>query len=119
MLARPLQAEPSLVSSNWLNDVKIKIGSTDEVFTVIRDGRNERLWYYVPGHPRLAERTFNGRTEPEFTLVRFQAENAKDGNTLEAGGLLQFAVSLAVPGEALEQIRKRVAEHESARTKVQ
>ena len=66
-------------------------------FTVVRDARRPAQWYYVPDRPRLVERLQNNQRVPEFALMRYEFPDPQDAAKTIRGGILQFAVSLALP----------------------
>jgi hypothetical protein len=79
-------------------------------FTVIRDALRPEQWYYAPSQPRLSERvTSSGQREPEFNLVRYQFKDPENPEKLAEGGFLQFAMTLALPPEALPQLKTAIA----------
>lgn len=103
-------AQASLAAEDIIDEVPVKIGSAVEKFTVIRDAIQTNQWYYVPDQPRVVERQMaSGQREPEFMLVRFQFKNPANPEELAEGGFLQFAISLALPPEAIPQLRAAIA----------
>lgn len=104
-------AQASLAAEDIIDEVPVKIGAAVEKFTVIRDAIQTDQWYYVPDQPRVVERLMaSGQREPEFMLVRFQFKDPANPEGLAEGGLLQFAMSLALPAEAIPQIRATIAQ---------
>ncbi len=81
----------------------------NETFTVIRDGRIEEQFYFVPARPHVAVETRNGKTVPVFQLLTYQrkAEESK----LVQGGVLQFSVQMGISEKTeaalLDKIRGR------------
>ena len=112
-------ALPTLSADKRIDSIPVKIGGMEEAFTVIQDARDPRQWYYVPDRPRLFERTVGKKTEPDFTLIRYQYKNPNNPSDLLEGGLLQFAVSLAIPPKALKQLAKAIAQHERSVSQTQ
>lgn len=102
-------AQASLASEHTINEIKVKVGGVDETFTVMRDASQSAQWYYVPDRPRLFERRMANGIEPEFTLLRYQRPDPADPQRLIQGGILQFAATLALPPEAVEQLRAEIA----------
>ena len=102
-------SQASLAAENVVDDIKITINGQTDTYTLIRDGRVEDQWYYVPNQPRIVERAVQGRIEPEFTMLRYQFPNPNDSEALIEDGLLQFAATLAAPPEAVMQMRAALA----------
>lgn len=106
-------AEVSLAMQDRLDDKPVTINGRLYKFTVIRDAWNRFQWYVVPDRPRLAERIdAKGQRVPELAMFLIQSEDSKKSGLIYEEALLQFAVSLAVPAEANEPLRKAIAEHE-------
>src|SRR5207253_9172288 len=102
---RVARAQASLAAEDIIDEVAVKLGNLTERFTVIRDAIHQDQWYYAPDQPRLAEHVgANGQREPEFTLVRYQFKDPANPEALAEGGFLQFAITLALPPEALPQL---------------
>ncbi len=101
-------AQASLAAEDIAQDVKVEIEGVPELFTVVRDALQRNQWYYIPNSPRLYERSYQGRREPEFSLVRYQFPDPANPATLLEGGILQFAATLAVPPESLDQLKQAV-----------
>lgn len=112
MCALPASALPSLHPGDW-EDITITIRGTRQTFTVIEDAQNPAMWYYVQRNPQLAEE--NGT--PVFQLLKYQAADETEKEKEIAGGVLQFAVNLALPAEAQTAIRKRIFEIKSSEWK--
>jgi hypothetical protein len=100
-------AQASLAAENQINDITIKVDGDIETYTVIRDGREEGQWYYVPNKPRLAKR----KGMPVFHLLKFQAKNPENEQELIEGGILQFSVKLALPEGGIDQLKAAIAEN--------
>jgi hypothetical protein len=112
---RPAPAQASLAAEDIIDEIPVKLGTVTDRFTVVRDALQTDQWYYAPTQPRLSERVMsNGRREPEFALVRYQFKDPADPEKLAEGGFLQFAMTLALPPEALPQLKAAIA----ARAKV-
>lgn len=110
MAPAPVHAQASLAAEDILDEVPVTIGGVRESFTLIRDGRRPEQWYYVPDRPRLFERSLgSGPVEPDFTLLRFQFGDPANAEKLLEGGLMQFALSLSLPAEAIPQLKKAIA----------
>jgi len=103
-------AQASLAAEDIAEDVKATLDGVPETFTVVRDALQRNQWYYIPNAPRLYERAFQGKREPEFSLVRYQFPDPDNAAKLLEGGILQFAATLSVPPEALEELKKAVAD---------
>ena len=105
---RAAQSQASLAAEDIIDEVPVKLGNVTDRFTVIRDALRPEQWYYAPSQPRLSERVMsNGQREPEFALVRYQFKDPADPEKLAEGGFLQFAMTLALPPEALPQLGRR------------
>lgn len=107
---RAAQSQASLAAEDIIDEVPVKLGNVTDRFTVVRDALRPEQWYYAPSQPRLSERVMsNGQREPEFALVRYQFKDPADPEKLAEGGFLQFAMTLALPPEALPQLRSAIA----------
>lgn len=117
--APEVEAQASLASEDRIDEIPVTIDGVEETFTAIRDARVRQQWYYIPDRPRLFERRVEGKPEPEFTLLRYQTRDPSNPQEVLEGGLIQFAASLALPPEAIPQlksaIRKQVAGDEPIR----
>ena len=112
---RAAHSQASLAAEDIIDEVPVKLGNVTDRFTVIRDALRPEQWYYAPSQPRLSERVMsNGQREPEFALVRYQFKDPADPEKLAEGGFLQFAMTLALPPEAIPQLKAAIA----AQTKV-
>jgi hypothetical protein len=81
-------------------------GNTETV-TCVPDAGNVRHFYYFPTRLRLATQTLNGRGEvPIFTFLKFNVD-ARD--RVETGGILNFAVSMALPQKMLDKLEQELA----------
>jgi hypothetical protein len=96
-------AQVSLSSDHVID---IAVDGYENKFTVIRDGRDQNQWYYMPDMPRLVEKSQGGKKIPEFTLLRYQYHNDKDLEKLVEGGFLQFGVTAEIPTDAFTQIKE-------------
>jgi len=96
---------PSLKVEHQRDDVVVEIDGITSRFTVIRDHSIPNQWYYVPDQPRIAEREYAGRRVPEFALVKYQTAEPD-----VEGGLLQISFDLAIPPEAVDQMKEQLAE---------
>ena len=66
-----------------------------------------------PDRPRLFERSLvGGPVEPDFALLRYQFGDAANGEKLLEGGLMQFALTLGLPAEAIPQTEEGDRRHE-------
>jgi len=105
-----IQASPSLAAEHQIDDIPVTINGVKESFSVVQDAFDEFQWYYIPDQPRLFERTIDGKTEPEFALIRYQFKNPRNPNKLLERGLLQFATSLAIPSQTMGQLTKVIGQ---------
>ena len=111
-MAEGVVAQASLAAEDMIDEVPVVIGGAQESFTVVRDAFRAEQWYYVPDRPRLFERARpDGVREPDFTLIRYQFADPDDPEGFVEGGLLQFAMSLALPPEAIPQLKEAIAAH--------
>ena len=104
-------AQASLVAENMLTGLTVKRmmpdgSEQDDVFTVVRDARLAEQWYYFPNRPRLTENVIEGARVPELSLLRF---TSPADDSLAAGALLTFAVTLGAEPAALEQLKHKIA----------
>ncbi|MBP7634521.1 hypothetical protein KBA41_10120 [Candidatus Ozemobacteraceae bacterium] len=81
----------------------------NETFTVIRDGRIEEQFYFVPARPHVAVETRNGKSVPVFQLLTYQRKSEE--SKLVQGGVLQFSVQMGISEKTetalLDKIRGR------------
>jgi hypothetical protein len=111
MTRSPANAQASLAAENIIDDVKVVTSVGTEMFTLFRDARDEKQWYYVPNRPLLVEVAGeNGQQMPQFSLLRYQFADPADASKLVEEGILQFASSMAAPAEALAQFKKSIQE---------
>jgi hypothetical protein len=104
------QAQASLAAEDIIDEVPVTVAGQRESFTLIRDAHRPEQWYYVPDRPRLFERsTSGGQIEPDFVLLRYQLPESSSGEKLVEGGLMQFALTMGLPQEALPQLKKAIA----------
>ena len=83
---------PSLAPADaYYVSAKTEFGT--ETFTIIRDGRHEEQFYFVPARPHVAIEKRNGKDYPVFQLLSYQR---KMGEELVQGGILQFSVQTAI-----------------------
>jgi len=101
-------AQASLADGDQF-DVLVKVEGHQENVTVIRDAVKPEQWYYVPNKPRLVEKKEGKNNVPVFALVKYQAKDPTNPENLLEGGVLQAAVSLALPDDVLPQLRKEIA----------
>jgi hypothetical protein len=92
-LATPNFAQaPSLAPSDaYYITAKTEFGT--ETFTIIRDGRQEENFYFVPARPHIAIEKRNGRDYPVFQLLSYQR---KKGDALVQGGILQMSIQTGI-----------------------
>lgn len=82
--------------------VTAKTDFGNETFTVIRDGRIEEQFYFVPARPHVAIETRDGKQFPVFQLLSYQRK--MPDNTLKQGGVLQMSVQMAVSKKTEDDI---------------
>jgi hypothetical protein len=99
----------SLITDDTIDDVPVTIGGINTTITTIRDANNPKQWYYVPKSPRLVEIDVEGKHKPVFHLYRTQFADPSNPGKLIEKGLLQFALTFAVPTEAQTQLRDAIA----------
>jgi hypothetical protein len=106
-------AQASLLTEDTIDDIRIRVGTgatqREELVTVVRDAYQPVQWYYIPTQPHLYERDANGRIEPEFALVKYDYDNPVAGQPPLQGAILQFAVTLALSADQLDQVRQQIA----------
>lgn len=103
-------AQASLAAEDMLDEVPVTVGGVPESFTLIRDAIRPEQWYYAPDRPRLFERSLaGGPIEPDFTLIRYQFKDPTNPEKPLEGGLMQFALTLALPAEAIPQLKHAIA----------
>lgn len=90
-------------------DVVVKVDGEDETFTVFKDFKKADQFYYVPARPMLATRGKGANKRPVFHLLKYQTKDSET-NDLVQGGVLQFAIRLSPGGEAVNQIKKSIAQ---------
>lgn len=66
-----------------------------ETFTVIRDGRKEEQFYFVPARPHIAMETKNGKQYPVFELLTYQRKVEGESAPLQ-GGILQMSIQTGI-----------------------
>ena len=110
LLPHLAHAQASLAAEDMIDEVPVTIAGVKESFTLIRDAHRAEQWYYVPDRPRLFERSLaGGPVEPDFALLRYQFDDPGNAEKLFEGGLMQFALSLSLPAEAIPQLKKAIA----------
>jgi len=83
---------PSLAPADaYYVSAKTEFGT--ETFTIIRDGRHEEQFYFVPARPHVAIEKRDGKDYPVFQLLSYQR---KKGDDLVQGGILQFSVQTSI-----------------------
>jgi len=92
---------PSLAPADaFFVTAKTEFGN--ETFTIIRDGKIEGQYYFVPARPHVAIETVKGRSYPVFQLLSYQRKMADD--TLKQGGILQLSVQMGISKETEKDI---------------
>lgn len=109
VIALPMSvlAQASLSAEHKFDELTVEVNGKKEVFTVIRDYYQEDQWYYIPNRPRLA---MAGKL-PQFHLIKYQTKDPKNSQKLLTGGILQFAVKLSLPAEAIEKLKKEIVKN--------
>ncbi|OQW75685.1 MAG: hypothetical protein BVN35_08565, partial [Proteobacteria bacterium ST_bin11] len=107
-------AQASLAAENSVDAVTVDVNTPDgsveqQTFTLVRDSHNSDQWYYFPNQPRLSEQVINGKRTPELTFIRYTS-STNDGQ-LNSAGLLTFAITLGAAPDALDAMKKRLADH--------
>lgn len=107
-------AQASLAAENIIDSVSVDVKTPDgsveqQVFSLVRDAHNSDQWYYFPNQPRLSEQVINGKRMPELTFIRYTS-STNDGQ-LNSAGLLTFAITLGASPDALEEMKKKLAEY--------
>lgn len=100
--AAPVFAQvPSLAASDaYYVTAKTEFGN--EVFTIIRDGRLEENFYFVPARPHVAIEKRNGKDMPVFQLLSFQRKTAD--NELKQGGILQLSMQMGISEKTQKEL---------------
>ncbi|MEW6712011.1 MAG: hypothetical protein AB1403_19465, partial [Candidatus Riflebacteria bacterium] len=97
---------PSLAPSDaYFMTAKTEFGN--EVFTVIRDGKLEEQFYFVPSRPHIAIEEKNGKKYPVFQLLSYQ-RTQKDSSDLLQGGILQMSVQTGISKETETNLLKLI-----------
>lgn len=103
-------AQPSIASEDINNQFDIMVNGVSQSFTVMRDARSSKQWYFAPNTVSLAVRRVGNVDEPEFQLLRYQARDPQNPQNILEGGILQFAATLAAPAGAADALRQKLAE---------
>jgi hypothetical protein len=100
-------SQASLAAEDMIDDLTVTSGSGEKIsYTVVRDAIQKSQWYYMPAQSRLYEIvTADHRTEPEFTLIKYQYVDPRNRNELLEGGVLQFAIVMSPDNTTLENLR--------------
>lgn len=87
--------------------VTVETENGEETFTIIRDGRIEEQFYYVPIKPVVASKSPKGGTKtPVFNLLRYQHKN--ENNELVNGGILQMSMVMTVSEKTREALLRQI-----------
>ena len=78
----------------------------NETFTIIRDGRIEEQFYFVPAKPHVAIETKNGKSYPVFQLLSYQRK--QPDNTLKQGAILQLSVQMGISQKTEDALLKLI-----------
>ncbi len=98
------QAQPA-IASEYSDTVVVTIDGDQEPVSVVRDIKNELMWYYVPSRLRIA---MHGET-PAFQFVQYQRKDPKNPEEFIEGGILTMAVNMTLPKDGVSQIQKALA----------
>lgn len=96
---------PSLAASDQFV-VTVETENGDETFSIIRDGRIEEQFYYLPIRPIVAFQDVNGKKSPIFQLMSYQTKD-KDDNLVQ-GGILQLSMVMGVSQETIDKLLKKI-----------
>ena len=96
---------PSLAASDQFV-VTVETENGDETFGIIRDGRIEEQFYYLPIKPVIASQKVDGKNMPVFQLMSYQTKD-KDDNLVQ-GGILQMSMVMGVPQETVDKLLKKI-----------
>lgn len=98
---------PSLAAADqYVVTVETERGK--ENFTIIRDGRIEEQFYYVPVKPIVAYDTDkNGNKSPIFNLLSYQVPDEKKEKLVE-GGILQTSMVMTVSEQTQKELLKKI-----------
>ena len=102
-------AVASLAIEDRIDEIPVSIKGEDKSITVLRDAYNRLQFYYIPPEPRISERKFGSRIEPEFHLIRYQYRDPKNPEKELEGGILQFAATLSIDPEAISQLKTAIS----------
>lgn len=89
-----------------IDRVTVKVAGNEEAITILQDYSRKTQWYYVPNRPRLVERRLRGKMTPVFNLIRYQF---RKGSGFDEGGIMQFALSFALPEDAVRKVKTQIA----------
>ncbi len=98
---------PSLAANDQYA-LTVETDNGKETFTVIRDGRIEEQFYYVPIKPVIATEENGGEVTPVFQLLSYQTKTTD--KKLVQGGILQLSMVTGVPQETVEKIKTKLGE---------
>jgi hypothetical protein len=96
---------PSLAASDQYV-VTVDTEEGEQTFTIIRDGRIEEQFYYLPIRPTVASTEKDGKKSPVFQLTSYQTKNKND--ELVQGGILQLSMVMGVAKKTREEILKKI-----------
>ena len=100
-----LAQAPSLAASDQYV-VTVDTERGEETYTIIRDGRIEEQFYYLPIRPMVAVKKKEGKNMPVFQLMSYQVKDKKD--ELKQGGILQMSMVMGVPQKTVDKLLKKV-----------
>ncbi|MBP7634522.1 hypothetical protein KBA41_10125 [Candidatus Ozemobacteraceae bacterium] len=96
---------PSLAASDQYV-VTVPTEAGDETFTIIRDGRLEEQFYYIPVRPIVAWQTSGSKRLPVFSLLKYQRKNEDD--KLVQGAILQMSMVMGVTGQTVDKLLAKI-----------
>jgi hypothetical protein len=107
-------AQASIATENIIDDVAFEyIDALNTKQTVhislVRDARKEDQWYYIPSSPTLTTTKSGNDTVPQFSLLQYDFKDADNPATIKRSGILNFAVRLALPPEAIGKAKEAAA----------
>jgi hypothetical protein len=100
------QAPSTAASDAWFMTVKTEFGN--ETFTIIKDGRIEGQFYFVPARPHIAVEYKDNERMPVFQLLTYQREI--DGK-LKQGGILQLSLQTGISEKTQNKLLDKIKQN--------
>ncbi|MGM0599273.1 MAG: hypothetical protein ACQETH_05565 [Candidatus Rifleibacteriota bacterium] len=100
------QAPSTAASDAWFMTVKTEFGN--ETFTIIKDGRIEGQFYFVPARPHVAVEYDDNERKPVFQLLTYQREI--DGE-LKQGGILQLSLQTGISEKTQNKLLDKIKQN--------